>query len=169
MQSQKGNIQLTRSEPGLEPLWPVCDFIYLQEGVLMYQDRVIIPPSLRSQVLQHLHAAHQGTSSMEQRARAIVYWPGMSKDIRNTRDSCGDCIRNAPLQAATPPTPSSPPSTPFGAVFADFFSYGGHHYLVVGDRLSGWTEVFSSPAGTTLAGAAGLIKNLCCLFAIWCS
>ena len=131
----------------------------------MYQDRVIIPPSLRSQVLQHLHAAHQGTSSMEQRARAIAYWPGMSKDIRNTRDSCTDCIRNAPSQAATPPIPSSPPSTPFEAVFADFFVHAGQHYLVVGDRLSGWTEVFSSPAGTTLAGAAGLIRHLRCLFA----
>jgi hypothetical protein len=160
-----GNLHLARLEPCLETLWPVCDSIYLQEGVLMYQDRVIIPPSLRYQVLQHLHAAHQGTSAMEQRARAIAYWPGMSKDIRNTRDSCADCIRNAPSQAATPPTPSSPPTTPFEAVFADFFSHAGQHYLVVGDRLSGWTEVFSSPAGTTLAGAAGLIRHLRCLFA----
>ena len=98
-------------------------------------------------VLQNLHAAHQGTSMIEQRARAIVYWPGISMDIHDTRDRCADCNRNAPTQAATP-------------VFADFFTYGGRHYLVVGDRLSGWGEVFGSPAGTTLAGAAGLIRHL---------
>ena len=95
-----------------------------------------------------------GTSTMEQGARAIVYWPGMSKDIHNTRAGCVDCNRNAPSQAATPPTPSPPPSTPFEAVFADVSTYGGQHYLVVGDRLSGWVEVFGFPAGTTLAGAA---------------
>ena len=66
------------------PLWPICESVYAQEGVLLYQDRVIVPSSLRSRVLQHLHAAHQGTSMMAQRARAIVYWPGMSTDIRNT-------------------------------------------------------------------------------------
>ena len=33
---------------------------------------------------------------MEQSALAIVYWPGMSKDIRNTRDRCADCNRNVP-------------------------------------------------------------------------
>ena len=39
---------------------------------------------------------------MEQRARAIVYWPGISKDIRETREGCADCNLNAPSQAATP-------------------------------------------------------------------
>ena len=121
---------------------------------------VVVPSSLRHHILQHLHAAHQGTSTMEQRARAIVYWPGMSRDIRDTRERCADCNRNAPSQAATPPHPSPPPSTPFEAVFADFFDYGGRHYLVVGDRLSGWVEILSSSAGTDLGGSAGLIRHL---------
>nr|XP_033946685.1 uncharacterized protein LOC117452278 [Pseudochaenichthys georgianus] len=64
-----------------------------------------------------------------------------------------------------PPLPSSPPSTPFEAVFADFFDYGGRHYLVVGDRLSGWVEVLSSTAGTALAGSAGLVQHLRSFFA----
>ena len=33
---------------------------------------------------------------MEQRARAIVYWQGMSKDIRESREGCADCNRNVP-------------------------------------------------------------------------
>ena len=161
----QGTPSLARNTPSLATLWPICESVYAQEGVLLYQDRVIVPSSLRSRVLQNLHAAHQGTSMMEQRARAIVYWPGMSKDIRDTRDRCADCNRNAPAQAATPPLPTTPPSTPFEAVFGDFFTYGGRHYLVVGDRLSGWVEVFGSPAGTTLAGAAGLIRHLRSFFA----
>ena len=161
---EQGHPSLARNNPTLAPLWPICESVYAQEGVLLYQDRVIVPSSLRSRILQNLHAAHQGTSMMEQRARAIVYWPGMSRDIRDTRERCADCNRNAPTQAATPPLPTTPPSTPFEAVFADFFTYGGRHYLVVGDRLSGWVEVFGS-AGTTLAGAAGLIHHLRSFFA----
>ena len=162
---EQGTQHFDRNDPAITPLWPICESAYVQEGVLLYQDRVVVPSSLRHRVLQHLHAAHQGTSSMEQRARAIVYWPGMSKDIRETRERCADCNRNAPSQPATPPTPSAPPSTPFEAVFADFFNHGGHHYLVVGDRLSGWVEVFGSAAGTNLAGAAELMSHLRSFFA----
>ncbi|XP_020901236.1 uncharacterized protein K02A2.6, partial [Exaiptasia diaphana] len=155
-----------RSDLNLTTYWAIHESIYTHEGVLMNQDRVvIIPLSLRNRILQHLHAAHQGISTMEQRARSIVYWPGMSKDIKKARDSCADCNRNAPSQAATTPISSPPPATPFEAVFADFFDHGGHHYLVVGDRLSGWVEVLGSKAGTNLAGAVGLIRHLRAFFA----
>ena len=157
---EKGVHEFDRSDDVIAPFWPIRDSLYTQEGVLLFQDRVVIPSSLRPRVLEHLHAAHQGTSTMEQRARAIAYWPSMSNDIRNTREGCTKCNRNAPSQAATPPIPSPPPSTPFEAVFADFFDYGGHHYLVIGDRLSGWVEVFGSTAGTNLAGATGLVRHL---------
>ena len=164
-QLEQGTTNLDSPNPDLGGLRTILDSLYAEEGVLLYQDRVVIPPSLRQQVLKHLHAAHQGTSTMEQRARAIVYWPGMTQDIREERARCADCNRNAPSQAATPPIPSPPPSTPFEAVFADFFDFIGRHYLVVGDRLSGWVEVLSSPAGTNLAGSAGLIRHLRSFFA----
>ena len=99
---EQGTQHFDRNDPAITPLWPICESAYVQEGVLLYQDRVVVPSSLRHRVLQHLHAAHQGTSSMEQRARAIVYWPGMSKDIRETRERCADCNRNAPSFAPTP-------------------------------------------------------------------
>ena len=157
--------QIDNDDPLLASLRPICESVYSEEGVLLYDDRAVIPPSLRRRVLENLHAAHQGTSTMERRARSIVYWPGMSKDIRETREGCAVCNRNAPSQAATPPLHSTPPSTPFEAVFADFFDHGGCHYLVVGDRLSGWVEVLSSTVGTTLAGSAGLIRHLRSFFA----
>ena len=78
----------------------------------------MVPLSLRHQVLQHLHTAHQGISSMEEQACSVVYWSGMLKDIQETREHCVDCNRNAPSQPATSPTPSAPRSTSFEAVFA---------------------------------------------------
>eukprot|EP00794_Sanderia_malayensis_P000860 gene860-152_t len=144
---------------------PVCGSLYSQDGVLMSNDHVVLPQTLRYKVLQHLHSAHQGVSTMELRARTIVYWPGMTKDIQETRNRCAACNRNSPSQAATPPMPSSALSTPFEEIFADFFDYCGHHYLVVGDRLSGWVEVLSSNSGSIVAGSAGLICHLRKFFA----
>ena len=156
---------IASDNPTLTSLRPICKSLYAEEGVLLYQNRVVVSTSLHRRVLQNLHAAHQGTSWMEQRARTIVYGPGISKDIRETREGCADWNRNAPSQAATPPLPSTPPLSPFKAVFANFFDYRGCHYLVIGDRLSGWVEVLSSTAGTNLAGSAGLVCHLRSFFA----
>ena len=102
----------------------ICESIYSEEGVILCQDRVVVPLSLRRRVLQNLHAAHQGTSTMEQRARAIVYWPEMSRNIRETREGCVDCNKNAHSQATTPPHSSTPPPTPFEAVLLIFLPPG---------------------------------------------
>ena len=140
------------------------DALYNNNGVLMYRDRVVVPSELRPIVLQHLHSAHQGVSGMEKRAQSIVFWPGITRDIQKTRSECYECNKNAPSNAPIPALIEDPPSTPFEKVFSDFFNFGGNHYLVVGDRLSGWTEIFSTSVGGSNSGARGLIKCLRRLF-----
>jgi hypothetical protein len=151
--------------PHAAPFWQFREALYISDGAVLFEDRVVIPISLRPIVLENLHAAHQGVSSMEQRARAIVFWPGMTADIHAIRAACIHCNQNAPSQPSLPATSTSPPSTPFESVYADFFEFAGHHYLVIGDRLSGWSEVFACPTGSINAGAAGLIRCLRSFFA----
>lgn len=151
--------------PHASPFWQYRDALYISDGAVLFEDRVVVPPSLRHAVLDNLHAAHQGTSSMELRARAIVFWPGITADIHAIRAACADCNRNAPSQPPLPAASTVPPSTPFESVYADYFDFAGHHYLVVGDRLSGWSEVFACPPGSSHAGSAGLIGCLRSLFA----
>ena len=140
--------------------WKFKDALYVHDRVIVYQDRVVVPTSLRGTVGNLLHAAHQGVSMMESRARAIVFWPGMSQDIQNVRDACLHCCRNAPSQAATPAIAPYIPSTPFESIVADYFESHGHVYLVVADRLSGWVEIFSSLSKSFSSSAAGLITHL---------
>ena len=139
--------------------------MYTSDGVILYHDRIVVPRSLRKSIVENLHAAHQGVPSMERRAKSIVFWPGMTDDIQQTRAKCSHCNANAPSQPQLPSTPAKPPSTPFEKIFADFFDFGGNHYLVIGDRLSGWPEVYSTPAGSSNAGARGLIACLRKFFA----
>ena len=136
------------------------DSFFVQDDAVMYQDRVVIPKALRKVVLDTLHAAHQGASSMQLRAQTIVFWPGMTRDIAMKRAACEDCNRNAPSQAVMPSEPAAAPSLPFQQIVVDFFDFGGRHYLVAADRLSGFSEVFLTPAGTSHAGARGLVACL---------
>ena len=75
-------------DPALGRISHVCESIYAQDGVLWFNDCVVVPSSLCRNVLQHLHASHQGVSTMEQRDRAIVYWPDTWKHIEGTRQRC---------------------------------------------------------------------------------
>ena len=155
----------SKSNKTVASFWSFREALYNSEGAIMYKDRVLIPPTLRNEVLRNLHSAHQRVSALESRALSIVFWPGMSTAIQATRDRCSACNKIAPSQAATPPAPIEMPSTPFESVFADFCDYGGWHYLIVGDRLSGWVEMHRTPSGTTESGALGLITCLRRLFA----
>ncbi|XP_014670775.1 PREDICTED: uncharacterized protein K02A2.6-like [Priapulus caudatus] len=125
------------------------------DGVILYKDRVVIPPLLRGEVLSALHAAHQGISMMTARAESSVFWPGMSADISATRKNCEHCHRMAPSQPGAPPTPPVPVVYPFQAVCSDFFVHRGVHYLVTVDRYSNWPIISKSTGGAT-----GLINHL---------
>ena len=105
---------------------------------------MILLPSFRNEVLRTLHSAHQGMSSLEPRARSIVFWPGISTDIHETRDMCSSFNKTAPSQSATPLAALDTPWTSFESVFADFCYSGGCHYFVVDDRLSGWVDIYKT-------------------------
>jgi len=126
--------------------WQYRHGLHESDGVIVYDDRAVIPPSLRPIVLETLHSAHQGVSTMTVRARSIIFWPGMTDDINRVRTNCTQCIANAPSQASLPATPHQPHPPPHSRGCSPTSS--GHHYLVIGDRLSGWCDVFRSSHGS---------------------
>ena len=69
--------------------------LYSSDGVVIYKNRIVIPPALRQQCLSALHAAHQGTSAMTARAETSIFWPGITNDIHATRANCSQCNRMA--------------------------------------------------------------------------
>ena len=139
----------------IRPYYQFRDKLTSFDGVALYNDRVIIPPSLRDKVLQALHSAHQGVSQMCSRADASFFWPGMTLAINEMRMRCQPCNRIAPSQPNAPPPPPIQPQYPFQSICADFFQYAGHHYLVIVDRYSNWPIVERANGGS-----AGLIYSL---------
>ena len=132
--------------------WPemITDFYSVRSElstigpVVLCGDRVVIPSSLQSEVLEVLHAAHQGTTGMTNRAMSSVYWPGMTVNISRTRAACSSCDKSAPSQPHEPPTPLSHPSYPFELICSDYFSLYGRKFLIILDRYSGWLSVYDT-------------------------
>lgn len=54
------------------------------EGLLLYEDRIVIPGSQRQDVLRQLHTGHQGLTKCRERANMSVWWPGIGRDIIKT-------------------------------------------------------------------------------------
>lgn len=129
--------------------------LMISDGVIAYKGRLVIPPPLRKACLTALHAAHHGTSAMIAKAEQSIFWPGITKDIGTTRDSCGSCNRMSPSQAKLPPTEPILATRPWQHICADYFSYMGHRYLIIIDRYSNWPVICQS-----VAGAKGLIDQL---------
>ena len=129
------------------------DDLSIVDGIALYKDRIIIPGQLQREILDSLHAAHHGVTSMVKQADSSVFWPGITRDIIRRRDECTYCHRIAPSQANAPPSPISYPEYPFQYVCADFFHFKGCHYLVCVDRYSNWPIVEESKDG-----AEGLVK-----------
>ena len=144
----------------LAPFWDARFRLTVHEDVVLFENRIVVPTSLRSAVLDILHSAHQGVHGMSLRAQDAVYWPGITGDIENVRNACRTCHRNAPSQPKAPPMAPEIPQHPFEMIYADFFELHGNHYLIVGDRLSGWTEVVKIKPGTAKAGSKGLCQAL---------
>ena len=139
----------------IRPYFPYASSLYELNGVLMLSDRIVIPTSLRPDILNLLHAAHQGIDRMKARAGDAVFWPGIVGDISRIRWACTDCHRMAKSHPQAPPQPPNDPEYPFQQLAADYFHYHSKCYLVIVDRYSHWPMVYRAENGSS-----GLVKLL---------
>lgn len=111
------------------------------EGLLFYNDRVIIPRSLRNELLNKLHESHFGIDKTKARARQVVFWPGITKEIENFILSCSICEKFRSKNVREPLISHEIPELPFNKVGIDIFEFGGDSYLALVDYLSKWIEM----------------------------
>ena len=66
----------------LKKFWSVKDYHSIDDDLIVYGCRLLIPASLRPTMLSRLHEAHQGVAPSQARASLTIYWPGMHQDIQ---------------------------------------------------------------------------------------
>ena len=118
----------------------------LDDILLVLNDsRIIVPNSIRPEILSNLHASHSGITKTKQLAKQLYYWPGMNAAIQTLIENCEDCQHLRPSQSDKPqahPTADAP----MHSISLDLFEHAGKHYLVMVDRYSYfiWVHVLNS-------------------------
>ena len=80
----------------LHDYWNFREELTIEDGLVLKGDRIVIPPTLRPEVLNIIHQGHLGQEKCLLRARTSVFWPGITKEsstkltsaipARNTRE-----------------------------------------------------------------------------------
>ena len=111
--------------------------------LVMRGTRIVIPQSLRSEVLRLAHEGHQGIVKMKNRLRTKVWWPKMDHDVEKVCKSCHGCQVVGEFCAPEPMQRVEPPSGPWQDVAIDVLGPfpSGENLLVVVDYYSRFFEV----------------------------
>ena len=81
-------------------------------------------------MLRQIHKSHLGIVKCRQRAREVLFWPGMSLDVEQMVTNCSVCADFAKKQPTEPLKPTVPPSLPWQKIGTDLFEFQGEHYLL---------------------------------------
>ena len=142
--------ELQRVMENMQNGWPVgsCPLFYnirrelsVVDGLLLKQNRIVIPQQLRQDLLQRIHEGHLGVEKCKRRARDTVYWPGINKDIERMISRCETCQKHRNKQPKEPMVIADVTTAPWHKVGMDLFHLKGKDYLVVIDYYSNFPEM----------------------------
>ena len=97
----------------------------MQDGIVLRGERVVIPKSLRHQVVNRVHYTHTGTASSLSGARERIYWPGMSTDVKHFIEKCEVCCAFGRRQSKEMFIPHETPDLPWEKVGVHLFNFNG--------------------------------------------
>ena len=121
--------------------WCYRDEISSVDGLLFKAQKLIVPQSMRKEMLDRIHESHQGIVKCKQRARDILFWPGMSSQIEDKVSKCSVCNQFQRAQPREPMIIHEPPDRPWSKIVCGLFEFNGVHYLLSVDYYSKWIEV----------------------------
>ena len=127
------------------PHFSYKDELSMQDGVIYRLLRVVIPTSLRREIKKKLHAGHLGINACLRRGRDLVYWPGISAEIRQFVETCWVCATYADKQAPGPLHLHDVPHHPWQKVGTDLYSWAVRSHLVTVDFYSKFFELDCLP------------------------
>ena len=127
--------------PAVQPYYDERGELIESQGLVFRGEQLVVPLSLRKDMLNQLHSSHIGTGGCVRRAREILYWPRMSAEIRDFVSRCTICQTYCPEPARKELQPHELPSRPWQKIGADLFVLGQQTLLIMVDYWSNFFEV----------------------------
>ena len=144
----------------VQNLWNIRDELHVAKDIIFVGEKVLIPAKLRQQMLRLVHESHTGAEKSKARARTVMYWPGMSKDIEDEVSKCSVCMKYQKSQHREPMLPHDIPDGRWQKIVMDIMAYHGRDYLVVVDYYSKYPEVSLLP-DKTASSIITYTKSIC--------
>ena len=101
------------------PVYPYREELSIVNSILTTGDRMIIPISMRKEILGRIHEGHFGISKCRGRAKQSVWWHSISQEEKDIVSKCKHRIEKKPTQRKEPLLPSELPDRPFQKVGVD--------------------------------------------------
>ena len=138
--------------------WNFREELTLHNGILFKNQRVIIPKAMRAELTARAHSSHQGIEACIRRAKDVVFWPSMSKDIQEAVAKCEVCAEFQTSNVKQPMQSHELPCRPWSRVSSDLFTLNSKDYIVLGDSYSDFIEV-GELRGTTSSDIITFLKE----------
>ena len=71
----------------------VLSVLSVHEGLLMRNNRTVIPKPLQAETLIAIHSGHQGITKCREHAKHSVWLPGLSTAIEAMVKNCSTCCK----------------------------------------------------------------------------
>lgn len=136
-----------RVDSGLKPYSSRRNELSIEDGCLLWGNRVIIPEVLRSSVLELIHEQHIGIMRSKMLARSIFWWPKLQEDIEVLIQRCRTCQLNQNASKEQDLTAWPESRNVWQRIHADFFYKNGYTFLLIIDSRSRWLDVHLMSAG----------------------
>ena len=125
----------------VQSYWNFKDELSEAEGIIMKGEKIVIPTSLRKDMLSGIHRGHLGIVKCTQRGREAIYWPGMCKDIEELVGKCEVCQRYRESNTKEPLISEPISDKPWDLVAMDQFQWNNNDYVLIVDYYSRYFEV----------------------------
>lgn len=125
--------------------WSFREELVILEDIIMKGERILIPSSLRKEILDRLHSSHTGIEYTTNLARETVFWPNLGEHIKNKIQNCAACLKYAPNQQREPMQTHEIPKSAFERVNMDGLEVEidgkKRHFLITSDSFSDFFEI----------------------------
>ena len=121
--------------------WNHRDELSFEKGLIFRGQKIVIPKSLRAEMLNQIHTGHLGVTKTLERAKDSIFWPGMTKAITDYVLSCEICLRHRDSNTKEPLISHDVPQGPYQKLGSDIFTFEGKNYLLTSCYYSRFFEI----------------------------
>ena len=125
----------------LYPYYDHRDTLTVQGDLVFKGQQLVVPACLRKELMAVAHSTHIGIEGCLPRARESLYWPRMSKELREYVAKCDICLSHRIAQQKEPLMQHEVVARPWSKIGADLCELNNRMLLVMCDYYSNYIEI----------------------------